>query len=129
MSFFLIDAGLRLVGPALGVLSAADAASLPLLGAISALFGLLTMPAGNAYSRWRERRADRFALDITGNPQAFIGAMTRLANQNLAHVDPEPWVVWLLYSHPRSVSGLPWRKRKISRNGSPRGRPPLLFAA
>jgi STE24 endopeptidase len=26
--------------------------------------------------------------------------MTRLANQNLAEVDPEPWVEILLYSHP-----------------------------
>ena len=26
--------------------------------------------------------------------------MTRLANQNLADVDPEPWVVFLMYSHP-----------------------------
>jgi Zn-dependent protease with chaperone function len=26
--------------------------------------------------------------------------MTRLANQNLADADPEPWVVFLLYSHP-----------------------------
>ena len=26
--------------------------------------------------------------------------MTRLANQNLAEVDPEPWVEFLLYSHP-----------------------------
>jgi Zn-dependent protease with chaperone function len=26
--------------------------------------------------------------------------MTRLANQNLSEVDPEPWVEFLLYSHP-----------------------------
>jgi Zn-dependent protease with chaperone function len=26
--------------------------------------------------------------------------MTRLANQNLADVDPAPWIVMLLYSHP-----------------------------
>ena len=33
-------------------------------------------------------------------PGAFATAMTRLANQNLADADPEPWVVFLLYSHP-----------------------------
>jgi hypothetical protein len=26
--------------------------------------------------------------------------MTRLANQNLSEVDPEPWVEFLLHSHP-----------------------------
>ncbi|RLD92719.1 MAG: M48 family peptidase, partial [Bacteroidetes bacterium] len=27
-------------------------------------------------------------------------ALTRLSNQNLAEVDPEPWVEFLLHSHP-----------------------------
>jgi STE24 endopeptidase len=58
------------------------------------------MPLGNAFSRWRERRADAYALHTTQKPRAFASAMTRLANQNLAELDPEPWVVWLLYSHP-----------------------------
>ena len=54
----------------------------------------------SAFSRWREVLADRYALDATRNGPAFASAMTRLANQNLAEVDPEPWVEWLLYSHP-----------------------------
>jgi STE24 endopeptidase len=62
--------------------------------------GFVTMPAANAFSRWRERLADSFALRLTKKPSAFADAMTRLANQNLAQVDPEPWVVLLLYSHP-----------------------------
>ena len=33
-------------------------------------------------------------------PPAFISAMTRLANQNLADVDPPAWVEFLLHSHP-----------------------------
>jgi STE24 endopeptidase len=64
------------------------------------LFGLITMPLGNAFSRWRERKADAYALQATRNPQAFIGAMTRLANQNLGEVDPEPWEEFLLHTHP-----------------------------
>ncbi|MEP7357843.1 MAG: M48 family metalloprotease, partial [Anaerolineales bacterium] len=63
-------------------------------------FGTLTLPISNALSRWREVRADEFALAATQNPAAFASAMTRLANQNLAEADPEPWVVWLLHSHP-----------------------------
>ena len=50
--------------------------------------------------RWRERLADRYALVTTRKPGAFISAMTRLANQNLSEVDPEPWVEFILYSHP-----------------------------
>ncbi len=64
------------------------------------LYGLLTMPLGNAYSRWREVRADEYALQATGNGTAYASALTRLANQNLADADPERWVEFLLYSHP-----------------------------
>jgi len=65
-----------------------------------AVFGLVTMPLGNTWSRWRERLADRYALETTRNPQAFASAMTRLANQNLAEAEPPAWVEFLLHSHP-----------------------------
>ncbi len=83
-----------------GYTSPADPASLPLFVLVMGLFGLITMPLGNAYSRWRESKADAYALQATHNPQAFIGAMTRLANQNLGEIDPEPWEEFLLHSHP-----------------------------
>lgn len=85
---------------AFGLESAADPASLPLLGLTLGVYGLVTMPLSNAVSRWRERMADRYALEATGNAPAFASAMIRLANQNLAEIDPEPWVEFLLYSHP-----------------------------
>jgi STE24 endopeptidase len=51
-------------------------------------------------SRAFERSADRFALDLTDNPAAFISAMRRLAAQNLAEDHPSRAVQWLFYSHP-----------------------------
>ncbi len=86
--------------PILGLEGLSDPASLPLLGLSFAALGLISMPLSNAWSRWRERMADSYALDLTRKPAAFISAMTRLANQNLAEVEPEAWVVWLLHSHP-----------------------------
>jgi STE24 endopeptidase len=83
-----------------GYTSPADPASLPLFVLVMGLFGLITMPLGNAFSRWRESKADAYALRATRNPQAFIGAMTRLANQNLGEIDPAPWEEFLLHSHP-----------------------------
>ncbi len=85
---------------AFGFNGPADIAALPLFALALGVFGLVTMPISNGYSRWREVRADTYALDATGKPQAFANAMTRLANQNLADADPEPWVVFLLHSHP-----------------------------
>jgi STE24 endopeptidase len=100
VGLFLAGQVLNLGSRALGFDGPADIAALPLLVLSLGLFGLLTLPMNNAYSRWREVRADAYALDATGKPRAFADAMTRLANQNLADADPEPWVVLLLYSHP-----------------------------
>ncbi|MBI5879985.1 MAG: M48 family metallopeptidase [Chloroflexi bacterium] len=97
---YLADLGLLAGVQAFGFGSIADVAAFPVFAAVMGASGFATMPLSNAFSRWRERRADQYALEATNKPDAFIGAMTRLANQNLAEVDPEPWVEWLLYSHP-----------------------------
>jgi STE24 endopeptidase len=85
---------------AFGLTSVADPAGLPALMLILGAYGLLTMPIENGFSRWRERMADEYALSATGKNEAFASAFTRLANQNLADAEPEPWVVWLFYDHP-----------------------------
>ena len=50
-------------------------------------FGLVVMPLNNAFSRWREWKADATALVLTGNPDGFIRAMRKLAEQNLAEAE------------------------------------------
>jgi len=77
-----------------------DVAGMPLVGLVVGAFLAVTTPLGNTFSRWREGLADEYALRAAGNPPAFVSAMVRLANQNLADVDPERWVELLLYSHP-----------------------------
>ncbi|MGD8621425.1 MAG: M48 family metallopeptidase [Anaerolineales bacterium] len=83
-----------------GLQSVHDPAGLPGLMLALSLVGLISMPITNLYSRWRESLADDFALNHTADPEAFASAMTRLANQNLAQVDPPRWVVLLFASHP-----------------------------
>jgi Zn-dependent protease with chaperone function len=78
----------------------ADLAAMPLFALALGAFGLVTMPLGNGLSRWRESRADEYALESTRNPRAFVAAMEKLANQNLAELEPEAWVEILLYDHP-----------------------------
>jgi STE24 endopeptidase len=100
VGLYLASLGLAWGVTALGFASVSDIAALPLLVLVMGAFGLVIMPLGNAFSRWRERRADEYALQATGNGAAYASALTRLANQNLAEADPEPWVEFLLYSHP-----------------------------
>jgi STE24 endopeptidase len=98
--FWLADVVMRWGVAYFGYSGLADPATLPLLMVALSIFGLVTMPLSNAWSRWREVLADRYALETTANPPAFINAMTRLANQNLAEAEPPAWVEFLLHSHP-----------------------------
>lgn len=100
VGFYLAGLGLRWGVSLFGLEGVADVAAFPVFLLAMGAYGLVTMPLGNAFSRWRERRADTYALKTTNKPDAFVSAMTRLANQNLAEVDPERWVEVLLYSHP-----------------------------
>src|SRR5206468_844161 len=84
----------------LGLRGPADPAGLPLLLLAAGAVSLIMVPASHAMSRAYERSADRFALDLTKNPAAFISAMRRLGAQNLAEDHPSRIVQWLLYSSP-----------------------------
>ena len=100
VGLFLASLGLNWVVIALGFTGPADIAAFPMFLIVLGLYSLVTMPLENGFSRWRERRADEYALSLTHNGSAFASALRRLANQNLADADPEAWVEWLLYSHP-----------------------------
>jgi STE24 endopeptidase len=83
-----------------GFSSVADPAAFPALMLVISLYGLLSMPFENGFSRWRERMADEYSLQSTGKKEAYISAFSRLANQNLGEIDPEKWVVLIFYDHP-----------------------------
>lgn len=78
-----------------------DVAALPLLGLIGQVAMLGIGPVVNAVERRLvERPADRYALDLTQNSHAFIGAMEKLGKMNLANPKPSKLVKWLLHDHP-----------------------------
>jgi STE24 endopeptidase len=97
--------------------------SLPVLGVVLSITGVVLGPLQFAYSRRIERKADRYAIRLTGNPSAYAAAMRKLADQNLADPNPPRPIVLLLHSHPplaerigaaqaaefNLVEGIPWR--------------------
>jgi STE24 endopeptidase len=100
IGLYLAHVGLSWGVRVMGLAGVDDIAGLPLLALVMGGFMALTAPLGNTFSRWREWLADDYALRMSGKPRAFVSTMVRLANQNLAQVDPEPWVEFILYSHP-----------------------------
>jgi STE24 endopeptidase len=77
-----------------------DFANLPLLVLVSTVLSLVLMPALNAYSRFNERQADRYAFESIASVQPFISSMNKLAEQNLAERTPSKWIEALFHSHP-----------------------------
>jgi STE24 endopeptidase len=77
-----------------------DFANLPLMVLVSVVLSLLLMPALNAYSRYNERQADRYAFESIASVEPFISSMNKLAEQNLAERTPSKWVEALFHSHP-----------------------------
>lgn len=100
LGLFLVSRAMVWAIAVFGFTGASDPAGFPALMILFSLYQLITMPIENAFSRWRENKADDYALQATNKAEAFSSAFKRLANQNLSDVDPESWVVFMFYSHP-----------------------------
>ena len=98
--FFVADLVLRRAAEPSGLRGLSDPAALPLLLLVGGAWSFLMLPLVNALSRAQERAADRYALDTTRNVDAFVTAMKRLSQQNLAEEYPSTVVRWIFYSHP-----------------------------
>jgi STE24 endopeptidase len=87
-------------GGRFGFTRLADPASLPLLLLLLSLFSLLISPAALALSRYHEREADRFGIDLTRDNHAAATAFVALQRQNLAV--PRPGLLYKIFraSHP-----------------------------
>jgi Zn-dependent protease with chaperone function len=77
-----------------------DFANLPLLILIFAMLSFFLMPALNAFSRYNERQADRYAFESIASVAPFVSSMNKLAEQNLAERTPARWVEWWFHSYP-----------------------------
>jgi STE24 endopeptidase len=103
------------VGPRLGLRveqGVADVAALPLLGLLASGISLALSPAHNAITRnLVEHRADRYALELTGNAGAFVSAMEKLGRMSLADPQPPALVKYLLYTHPPLQERIAYGKR------------------
>ncbi|MGH7747146.1 MAG: M48 family metalloprotease, partial [Candidatus Dormibacteria bacterium] len=80
--------------------SLATTAGLARLAFATSIVGLGLGPLLAAFSRSRERAADRFALEAGSAPAAGIAAFERLREANLAEDEQPLWMEVLFASHP-----------------------------
>src|SRR5207247_5370260 len=95
-----------------------DFANLPLLVLTFAVLSFLLMPALNAFSRFNEWQADRYAFENIASIGLFVSSMNKLADQNLAERVPSRWVEWYFTSHPaiarRIAAAERWQRANAS---------------
>lgn len=100
VSFYLAHRALGFLVPFFGFGAVSDIAGLPLLLAVLLAAGLVLLPSSNAFSRFLEKNADRFALLATRDAGHFISMMERLGARNLADLAPSRITEIFLYDHP-----------------------------
>jgi STE24 endopeptidase len=80
-----------------------DATAVPAVALSLALVAPAITTISNQLSRAIERRADAFALELTGEPDAMVGFERRITLQNIGDPDPPRWQEILLGTHPPTM--------------------------
>jgi STE24 endopeptidase len=81
-------------------------AVIPALLLIFSLLSFASTPFANVISRYHELEADRFAIEMTKDPDAAIGSFQALTKAGLSDVNPPKLVKWLRYTHPTMLERL-----------------------
>ena len=98
----VIAAGLAVSGVVVRAVAQApsELATLPVIGLATWGTFIAATPLRHAVSRWQERRADAFALELTGGAAEFRAALRRLAARHLVEERPSRLTRWLYHRHP-----------------------------
>lgn len=100
LAFALVQFTISTFGASLAVRGPDDPAAWPLMTLVVGVVFVLTSPLTLAWSRRDERRADRYALTLTGNADALLSVLRRLAALNLAEERPSRVAEVFFASHP-----------------------------
>lgn len=103
IGFALVDRGAREIlkaAPRLGITALHQPASLPLLLLLLNGWSVLVTPAIATFSRHEEQQADRFGMEVTGDPEAAASSFIKFGTYDLSEYEVDPWIEALLYDHP-----------------------------
>jgi STE24 endopeptidase len=112
LALWLADAALG--APAAAQVAPGDLAALPFIALVAGAVWLVVTPLRHAHSRWQERRADEFALALTGGADAFSAAIRRLGVEQLAEERPSTVTQWFYHRHPTVTERLALAERARS---------------
>jgi STE24 endopeptidase len=91
---------IRRWGKELKIPDVKDIRSVPLFLMIISMLMFAVSPLTNLGSRYEETRADRYAINMTKNPEAAITSFQELTRSGLSQVNPPLLVKIFRYDHP-----------------------------
>jgi STE24 endopeptidase len=89
-----------------------DPGIVPVAIALFTALELAALPLGAALSRRWERAADRFSIDLTGDPAAYERLHYGLARENLADLDPPRAYHLAFHGHPTAPERIAAGRRR-----------------
>ncbi len=99
--------------PVMGCHDIYDITAFPAVCMALAVSGFMLLPIQNAISRRFERACDKYAIEKTDDPEAFISTMEKLAEQNLSDKNPNRLIELLFYSHPAISKRIEMAKKRV----------------
>lgn len=100
LAYRLMNVIIRRWGKELKIPEVRDIRSLPLFLLILSMLMFISSPLTNLISRYEETRADRYAINMTKNPEAAITSFQELTRSGLSQVNPPLLVKIFRYDHP-----------------------------
>lgn len=101
--FILLGRIIRSAGRHWEIRAVGDVASLPLILLLVSVISFATAPVSNSISRAAEHAADEYAIQMTADTEAAIGAFQKLAISALSEPDPPFLVKLFRHTHPTMV--------------------------
>lgn len=102
-----------------GITARGDVRVLPLLVLVFDLTTTAVTPISAAFSRARESAADRFAVSLTGRPEALASLLVKLGRINKVDPDPPRWYVLSGVTHPTIVERVEALRGLAQKNATP----------
>jgi STE24 endopeptidase len=94
---------------------AGDPRIVPIATALFAALELAVLPLGAALSRRWERVADRFSIELTGDPAAYERLHYGLARENLADLSPPRAYYLAFHGHPTAPERIAAARKTVTR--------------